>query len=130
VFEDGQWMDSASWRLLEMVLSIIPRVLIVVCVRAGEAPDELVSLRRRAEARIEVGTREGDDPHQAHWIRTIDLEDLDDLSIANLLLRTLDGQPPDEDLARKIAQLARGNPFFAEEIALTLKSEGLIAIRD
>jgi class 3 adenylate cyclase len=132
VLEDSQWLDSASWRRLEAVLSVLPRLLVVVCVRAGEAPEGLVGLRQRAEARIDVGPQDkaGGDPDPGHWLRTLDLEDLDDESMRALVLRTLEGAHADDQLARRIVQLARGNPFFAEEIALTLKNKGLITVRD
>src|SRR5690606_21604383 len=31
VFEDGQWLDSASWRVLEWALSQLPSALVVLC---------------------------------------------------------------------------------------------------
>ena len=58
------------------------------------------------------------------------LEELSEASIHELVARILGDAPPHDELARRISAMASGNPFFAEEIALTLKSEGLIAIRD
>ena len=69
-----------------------------------------------------------DDP--ARFCRILELEELSEASICELVARTLGDVPPHDELARRISALAGGNPFFAEEIALTLKGEGLIAVRD
>ena len=45
-----------------------------------------------------------------------------------LVARTLGNSPPERELADRISALACGNPLFAEEIALSLRTEGLIAI--
>ena len=50
VLEDSQWLDSASWRLIEWILGSLSSLLLIVCVRVEEIPEELKSLRRRAEA--------------------------------------------------------------------------------
>lgn len=129
VLEDSQWLDSASWRLVEWVLGSQSSLLVILCVRSEEIPDEVKSLRRRAEsARMSAGTSESDDP--ARFCQILELDELNDASICKLVERTLGKAPPHDELAHRISKLAGGNPFFAEEIALTLKSEGLIAIRD
>ncbi|CAN7757590.1 ATP-binding protein [Mesorhizobium sp. LjNodule214] len=129
VLEDCQWLDSASWRLVEWILSSLSSLLLVLCVRSDEVPEELKSLRRRAEApRMNASGTEAEDP--ARSCRILDLEELSEASICELVARTLGDVPPHDELARRVSALAGGNPFFAEEIALTLKSQGLIAIRD
>ncbi|MHA4735859.1 AAA family ATPase [Ensifer adhaerens] len=127
VLEDSQWLDSASWRLVEWVLGSVPSLLLVLCVRSEEVPEDLKQLRRRVEAAGEAGT-ETEEP--ARRYRILELEELDDGTVCELVSRTLGEVPPQQELARRVAALAGGNPFFAEEIALTLKSEGLIAVRD
>lgn len=129
VLEDSQWLDSASWRLVEWVLGSQSSLLIILCVRSEEIPQEVKNLRRRAEAaRFGGATAESDDP--ARFCQILELDELGDMSIWKLVARTLGKAPPHDELAHRISKLAGGNPFFAEEIALTLKSEGLIAIRD
>lgn len=71
---------------------------------------------------------EPDDP--ANYCEFLELDDLSDAAIWQVVGRALGEAPPHEDVARRISSLAGGNPFYAEEIALTLKSEGLIAVRD
>jgi hypothetical protein len=124
IVEDSQWLDSASWRLLEWILTSLSSLLVVVCVRTGEAPEMLTAFRRRITS-VPVEETDG-----SHFCRTLDLEDLSDGTVHQIVTRTLASAPPHEDLARRIVELAAGNPFFAEEITLTLKSEGLIAVRD
>ncbi len=128
VLEDSQWLDSASWRLVEWVLGSLSSLLIVLCVRPEEIPNELKSLRHRAEAASTDPSSESDDP--ARFCRILELSELNEESIYELVARTLGGVPPHDEVARRISALAGGNPFFAEEIALSLKSEGLIAVRD
>jgi class 3 adenylate cyclase len=129
VLEDSQWLDSASWRLLEWVLATHSSILIVACVRWEEIPEELRSLQRRAEAaRMTASGIDLDDP--AEFCRIMEVEELSDDSMCELVARTLGSSPPDRELADRISALACGNPLFAEEITLSLKTEGLIAIRD
>lgn len=129
VLEDSQWLDSASWRLIEWILGSLSSLLLIVCVRLEEIPEELQSLRRRAEAaRMNATQAEADDP--ARFCQILDLEELGEVSIRELVARTLGGVPPHQELAGRISALAGGNPFFAEEISIALKSEGLVAVRD
>lgn len=128
VLEDSHWLDSASWRLVEWVSANHSSMLIVLCVRSEEVPEELRSLQRRAEARISPSGIDLDDP--ARFCRVVSLEELNDAEIRELSARILGGVAPENELADRIASLADGNPLFAEEIVLSLKTEGLIAIRD
>jgi class 3 adenylate cyclase len=129
VLEDSQWLDSASWRLVEWVLANHSSMLIVLCVRSEEVPEELRSLQRRAEAaRMTASGIESDDP--ARFCRFLAIEELNDGEIRELAARTLGNVAPEHELANRVSALACGNPLFAEEITLTLKAEGLIAIRD
>ena len=95
--------------------------------RSEEVPEELKVLQRRANSARSSGT-ESDDP--ARFCRVLDLGELNDNAIRELVARTLGEVPPHHELAQAVSELAGGNPLFAEEIALSLKSEGLIAVRD
>jgi len=129
VLEDSQWLDSASWRLMEWVLATHSSILIVACVRWEEIPEELRGLQRRAEAARMPGSGiDPDDP--ARFYRTMELEELSDDSMRELVAQTLGSSPPERELAERISALACGNPLFAEEITLSLKAEGLIALRE
>jgi hypothetical protein len=128
VLEDSHWLDSASWRLVEWVSANHSSMLIVACVRSEDVPEELRSLQRRVEARMSSLEDESDDP--ARFCRVLNLEELNDPEILELAARILGDVAPEHELADRISSLADGNPLFAEEIVLTLKTEGLIAIRD
>src|SRR5262249_4419054 len=47
VLEDSQWLDSASWRLIEWIFTLQSAMLLILCVRSEEVPDELKQLQRR-----------------------------------------------------------------------------------
>jgi class 3 adenylate cyclase len=129
ILEDSQWLDSASWRLIEWILKSVTSLLLIACVRLEEIPGELKILRRRAEAaRMSFNRLDVDDP--ARFCQILDLDELGDVAIGELVARTLGQVPPHQELAGRIAALAGGNPFFAEEISIALKSEGLVAVRD
>ena len=129
VLEDSQWLDSASWRLLEWVLANHSSMLILLCVRSEEVPEELRSLQRRADAATRTTSGiELDDP--ARYCRFLTIEELSDAEVRELAARTLGNVAPDHELADRISTLACGNPLFAEEITFTLRTEGLIAIRN
>lgn len=129
VLEDSQWLDSASWRLVERVVAGHSSILVVLCVRSDEIPEDLRNLQRRAEAaRMTPSGIDFDDP--ARFCRVLEVEELNDASISELAAHTLGYAAPEHELAERISALACGNPLFAEEITLTLKTEGLVAIRD
>ncbi|VIO73307.1 hypothetical protein CI1B_49120 [Bradyrhizobium ivorense] len=129
ILEDSQWLDSASWRLVEWVLASRSSVLILLCVRSEEVPEELRAIQRRADAaRATASGTDLDDP--TRFCRFMTIEDLNDAEIRELAARILGTVPPEHGLADRISALACGNPLFAEEITLTLKTEGLVAIRD
>lgn len=128
VLEDSQWLDSASWRLLEWIFGSLDSILVVLCVRVGEMPKQLDSLYKRAE-RIDAGL--GSEENDLAWyFRPLQVRELDDVSVKRLMDRILDDVPPHDDVAQRITELAGGNPLFVEEITLTLKNQGLISIRD
>lgn len=128
VLEDCQWLDSASWRLLEWVMGSLDSILVVLCVRVGEMPDEIRALQNRSYA-VDVPLKPSDTNLVQHF-RQIQLTELDEASMRQLISRTLDNIPVHDEIGRRIIALAGGNPLFVEEIALSLKSEGLISVRD
>ena len=125
ILEDCQWLDSASWRLVEWVLGSLDSLLIVLCVRVSEVPEQLRAMQIRAR---EVDKEKSHD--LARFFHVLNVKELDDASVHQLVSRTLGGAPPHDDVAQKIASLAGGNPLFVEEIALSLRTDGLIALRD
>lgn len=127
VFEDGQWLDSASWRVLEWALSQIPSVLVVLCVRAEEEPDELVALIEHVRSRQTAVTSE---PSEVPNAVVVTLSELSTAGVRALIAQALSDAPPSDDLVRQISHGARGNPFFVEEMTRALLDEGLVSIRN
>lgn len=127
VFEDGQWLDSASWRVLEWALSQIPSVLVVLCVRAEEEPDELLALIEHIRQRQGSVTSE---PTEVPNAVVVTLSELSDAGVRALIAQALSDAPPSEELVRQINHGARGNPFFVEEMTRALVDEGLVSIRN
>jgi len=128
ILEDSQWLDSASWRLVEWVSASLESILVVLCVRVGEVPNQLRALQHRA-SEFELDPTSEDADLSQHF-RQIQLTELDEISIRQLIKRTLEGAPARDEIEQRIMTLAGGNPLFVEEIALSLKSEGLISKRD
>ncbi|RME28665.1 MAG: hypothetical protein D6798_01880 [Deltaproteobacteria bacterium] len=111
VVEDAHWLDSASWALLRQVADRVQPVLLVVASRPQEdpVPPTWTALAER--------------PSSVH----IRLEPLTVNETADLLQRRL-GAAPDELLTRTIFERAEGNPFFIEELALSLRESGAIRV--
>lgn len=127
VFEDGQWLDSASWRVLEWALTQIPSLLVVLCVRSEEEPEELLALIEHIRQRQSGTSSESAELPNAV---VITLGELSDAGIRALIAQALSDAPPSDELVRQVNRSARGNPFFAEEMTRALVDEGLISIRN
>src|SRR5690606_15764635 len=107
-FEDGQWLDSASWRVLEWALSQMRSLLVVLCVRAEEEPDELLALIEHVRQRQGgTGSESADAPHAT----VITLGELSGPGVRALIAQALSDAPPSEELVRQISHGSRGNPF-------------------
>lgn len=129
ILDNSQWLDSASWRLVEWAVASVTSLLVIVCVRSGEEPVELRTISRK----LEGAAKGGDGPladMRPRFCRTVDLGELDAGSLAGVIAGSLGEAQVDDALAARIALLSAGNPLFAEEIALTLKGRALIVVRD
>jgi class 3 adenylate cyclase/tetratricopeptide (TPR) repeat protein len=110
VIDDVHWMDSASWELLRRVRRNVHPLMLVTASWPSERSAELTELVAEPDATlVPVGPLP---PDQA-----VDLV-ADKLGVREL--------PP--QLATLINEKAEGHPYFAEEIAYTLRDEGAIEI--
>jgi predicted ATPase len=109
IFEDMRWFDTASWTLLEGVLSRIPKLLVVGSRRRSIGPD-VVQPKGTAEAVI------------------IEVGDLAPEDVSELIRRRLraTGVPP--GLLRFVTERAGGNPLFCEELSSALQDTNVIAV--
>lgn len=127
VFEDGQWLDSASFRVLEWALTQVPALLVVLCARAEEEPDELLALVEHVRQRQAGASSE---PSEVPNVVVLTLGELSGAAVRALIAQALSDAPPSDDLVRQINHGTRGNPFFVEEMTRALLDEGLVSIRN
>lgn len=110
VIDDVHWMDSASWELLRRVRRNVDPLLLVVAGWPSERSKELTELLAEPDATlVPVGP--------------LSAEQTIDLVREKLGVREI----PDR-IAALIDERAEGHPYFAEEIAYTLREEGAIEV--
>ncbi|WP_198316747.1 AAA family ATPase [Cystobacter fuscus] len=110
LLEDGQWLDSSSWELLRRVARDLPGWLLVLSTRplADNPPPALEFLLRLPSTRRVVLSAMAD-------------EDILALVCARLGVTRLQ-----EEVAAFILAKAEGHPFYSEELAYTLRDNGLL----
>lgn len=114
VLDDVQWLDSASWELLDQVHRRVQPLLLVIGTRPIEepVPAEFRSLRDADDALlVELGT-------------------LPSNAITDLVRRRLGIRELPAEIAALILPRADGNPFFAEQLAYVLRDSGSISVDD
>jgi class 3 adenylate cyclase len=111
VLEDTHWFDSASWALLLRVVNETPGLRMLVTSRPTEAdsPRSVAALGIAETAHLRLG------PISAS----------ETAAIAAAALGSDDLGPA---LAQWIHARAEGHPFFAEELALALRDNGLVRV--
>lgn len=119
VLEDAQWFDSLSWELTQAVGRAINAgrlpLLLLLSIRLTEQPPSLEAL----ESLVQLPSAERIRLHPLSADATLDLA-------ANCL-----GQPPaimPANLATLLRNRVGGNPFFAEELVLSLRDQGMLRV--
>jgi len=111
--EDGHWLDSASWNLLVQVA------------RSGEPLAILATSRPTESSAVrwsEIGSVDG--------AAVFDLAALDADALGQVVARELDCDELPPQLEQLLFERAEGNPFHAEEIALSLLERDFIVVED
>ena len=113
VLEDAHWFDSASWALLRQVCEADAPILMIIASRpmGDAAPPEYARIRD-AERTTRIP------------LAPLTLDETKDLVALRL------GQPVTDEIAGLIHGRAEGNPFFTEELALTLREAGVFRVTD
>lgn len=113
VVDDAHWLDSATWSLLQRVASDLPALRLVVLTRplGTNSPPELKQLRQSAALLLPLTT-------------------LPAAEISALMAHRIGISALPDPLARWSVERARGNPFFAEELASMLLAEGCVEVKD
>lgn len=113
VVDDVQWLDAASWALLRAIVRTVPALLLVLGVRSGSAlgPDA-------------QSLCDGPD------VERLKLEPLGRSAIDEVVALRLGVEKIPPALGAFIAERCEGNPYIAEEVALSLRDVGQIVLRD
>lgn len=114
VIEDVHRMDSASWLLAGHVARLMPGVLLVLVSRS-DVVDPLSGMRALA-ASIPV--------------ERLALAPLDRDSVADVIADVLGCREIAPELLGVIEERAAGNPLFARQLALALRDQGALSLRD
>ncbi len=112
IFEDLQWMDSASWGLMKVVHHQLHPLLLVLETRPLETDvpkefDQLCAHEQTQRLRIEQLGRD---------------------DILAVVRDRLGARELADDVAELLWEKAEGNPFFSEELTYTLRDTGLLEI--
>jgi class 3 adenylate cyclase/tetratricopeptide (TPR) repeat protein len=114
IFEDAQWLDSASWTLLMLAQRSLPGLLLVLTTRpfSDITPPEYTQLRHL--------------PDCHHLL----LDTLTQAEIIQLVCQRLAVDSLPEPVSQLIINKAEGHPFFSEELAYALRDAGLIVVEN
>ncbi|MGB0385339.1 MAG: tetratricopeptide repeat protein [Ardenticatenaceae bacterium] len=117
VLEDAHWLDSLSWQLTETVarafsVSQEPMLLLLVTRPLDESSLGAPTLRSLQEM-----------PRS----QTLTLQTLSPAETVQLAANRINADLPPA-LAQLVQNRANGNPFFAEELVLALRDQGLITV--
>lgn len=114
VLEDAHWMDSQSWKLALAVISQCPRVSILMTTRpmADPVPTEYKELARHDRVTVK-------------YLSQLSAEDTSKLVCMKLGVKNLP-----QEIEELLQTRASGHPFFAEEIAHSMRDAGVIVIGD
>jgi class 3 adenylate cyclase/tetratricopeptide (TPR) repeat protein len=112
VLEDAHWLDSASWALVQKVNREVNPLLLIIVLRPmhDSPPSEYSTLLEDSETkhlRLNVFSR-------------TDLE--------TFILQRLDVQYIPQEVINFIYSRAEGNPFFSEELIITLRDGGYLEV--
>ncbi len=112
VLEDGHWFDSASWALLQLVVSRVEPLLTLVVTRPILEPviDEFRWLLAQDA------------------VTTLDLGPLPPRDALTLASQQLGVQTLPDEVGALIAERGAGNPLFIEELAMALRDAGAVQV--
>ncbi|MBS0643392.1 MAG: AAA family ATPase [Proteobacteria bacterium] len=114
VLDDVQWMDASSWRLATQVAREVPGVLMVLVARP-EMNGPWPGMRELADAVA---------------VERLRLGPLGITATAAVVADAVDCEATAPSLAEIIQQRADGNPLFARQLALSLRDQGALNLRD
>ena len=114
IIEDGQWLDSASWSVVQAVHRQVEQCLLVLTIRPllNSVPSEFDRLRQAPDTMI------------------IRLSPLSPEAVQTLVGQRLGVRRVPEPVQRVIWEKAQGHPLFSEELTFALRDRHLIVVED
>ncbi len=109
--DDAQWLDDASWTLVEAVAQEVPNLCLVTSMHPSD--DD-----RRQQALVAAGAMR------------MRLGELSQQEQERLVLTRLRATRMSQELSELLRARARGHPFFCLELAQSLLDEGIIEVAD
>lgn len=122
LFDDTQWLDSASWGLIEAARRRVPSLLIALTRRPVDSADAAAGL-----SKIPPGLRHDLDAHEGEVLR---LEPLGDEEVVELIELHLKVPKVPHELRQLIVARSEGNPFFAQELVDSMLQRGAVTVDD
>jgi tetratricopeptide (TPR) repeat protein len=118
VIEDAQWLDSASWALVQAVSARLREEVwpVLLALVTRPPPDPLPPAYR--------------DLRQAPGVEWLHLDGLPPTDTLALVCQRLGVAALPNEVSLLILDRAEGNPFFSEELAYALRDTGVIRIAD
>jgi hypothetical protein len=118
IIEDAQWLDSASWALVQAVSARLQEEAwpVVLGLVTRPPPDPLPPAYR--------------DLQQAAGVEWLHLDGLPPTDTLALVCQRLGVVALPNEVSLLILDRAEGNPFFSEELAYALRDTGVIRIAD
>jgi hypothetical protein len=110
--EDAHWIDSASWSIIVQISQFAPNLLLLLTMRPESA-----TCSGDTRAFIERCRPQG-----------FQLDGLSEADTAEIVSVRLGARHTAPEVARFIRERSAGNPFFAEELALTLRERGQLTV--
>jgi class 3 adenylate cyclase/tetratricopeptide (TPR) repeat protein len=110
VLEDAHWYDTASWSLIESVVTHCPDALVICVTRGLSDPPDQAELRLRRETAV------------------LRLQSLDLDETVALACNRLDVPSIPEELVRLLYDRTEGHPLFTEELIRSLRDAAVLEI--
>lgn len=119
ILDDAQWLDLASYALLELIVARAKGFLVAIGARISPAGETVTNGEDPIE---ELVSKAGGD--------VIDLRPLDVDETARLFAAELGADAVPEPLRGVVWERSGGTPLFVEELARALKSRRLVQVRE
>ena len=112
ILEDAHWLDSASWALTAQISRELHPALLLIVTRPMEPPDpqEFFDIVERKDA------------------HSIPLSQLSPDDTLQLVCQRLGVARLPAEVRELVTGKAEGNPFFAEEVAYSLRDSGALVV--